>query len=1076
MPRTTSLLPFSVGMMTRVFFALICLISFRASSDGLELHKGERIAFVGNSLAERMNLYGNFEALLHARFPDKELVVRNFGRPADEVGYRQRPNDYTKLDDPLQVFQPETFLCFFGYNESFAGADGLQAYKANYDAFLTEYAQKYGVQGKARFVLISPIAFESTRNPFLPDGGRINQNLKLYAMATADVARQHNLLFIDLFAPTFPLFAEKRGAQFTVSGFDLNEAGDREVAALLDSGLFGGRNPLKPGSRAFEKLRNAVNDKSWVHLQDYRMLNGWYVYGSRNTPYDTETFPAEYKKIREMAAVRDRFVWDIAQGKSVATQPDDSKTLPLTVPKTAFGTKTYSEPTELRYLSGEESLKAMTPAPGFSVSLFASEEQFPELAKPVQIAFDNKGRLWVACMPTYPQWKPGDPRPSDRLLIFEDTNHDGKADKCKVFYDKLHCPTGFEFWHGGVLVISQPRMLFLRDTDGDDKADNVVELIDGWATDDTHHTMGAFEWSNGGLLHGLEGVSVSTTLETPWGAFRNHNTPGAYVVDPLSLKVRHFVTPGYGNPWCYVFDNWGQGIVGDGTTAQQHWDSPLSGEQRGARGGLNPIFDNQHMRPAIGSEFLYSRHFPAEVQGQFLYACVINMNGLPRFAITNWGAGFGGTRIDDLLKSTDKNFRPADPQIGPDGALWFADWHNPLIGHMQYSQRDPNRDHTRGRVYRLTANGRPLLKSVTQFGKSIPALLDQLKEYEPRTRYRARRELRDRPTADVIAAINKWTGKLDPKEKEYEHHLTEALYVEQSHHAIQRDLLLKVLRAGAPEARAAATHILADEKDYISNPLPLLRAQVNDESPRVRLEAVRALSFFNSLEAAELALEAARYPQDYYLDYTLKHTMNALEGVWKDALQRGAIARTNSEGLDWLTAYVSNRPQLGAAKGALQLVQTAELKPEARWKAMQAVIAVRGKADEGKQLFERVCVACHRVKDKGADFGPNLSDVGARLSRQDIIESVIFPSEKVDPRWQTTNITTKQGDELSGIVASEEAESLQLKLGAGQVQKINKSDIAKREQLKVSNMPEGLAASMSPYEFVDLIEYLSTLK
>ena len=1058
-------------------FAVALALSITAvTSFALELHQGERIALVGNSLAERMGLYGNFEAMMHARFADKELVVRNFGRPADEVGYRQRPNDYTKLDDPLQIFAPETFICFFGYNESFAGRGGVDAFKTNYEAFLDEYAQKYGKEGKARFVLVSPIAFENTGHPLQPDGLKNNENLKIYKDAIAAVAKKRNLEFVDLYTPTLKIFAQKTGAQFTINGFHLNESGDREVAHLLDSALFGGSTHAKISSKHFEKLRAAVNDKSWIHEQDYRMLNGWYVYGTRRDPYDLNTFPEEYIKIRQMVALRDRYVWDIAQSKTVPAKPDDSGTLNLTVPKTGFGTKS-SEPKELRYLSGKESVTAISNAPGFSVSLFASEEKFPELAKPVQIAFDNKGRLWVACMPTYPQWKPGDARPNDRLLIFEDTNNDGQADKCKVFYDKLHCPTGFEFWNGGVLVVSQPRLLFLKDKNGDDKADEAVEMIDGWATDDTHHTMGAFEWSHGGLLHGLEGVSMSTTLETPWGPFRNHNTPGAYVVDPLTLKVRHFVTPGYGNPWCYVFDWWGQGIVGDGTTAQQHWDSPLSGYQRGSRNGLNPIFDNQHMRPCIGSEFLYSRHFPPNVQGQFLYACVINMNGLPRFEINSSGAGFNGKRIDDLLVSSDRNFRPADPQIGPDGALWFADWHNPLIGHMQYSQRDPNRDHTRGRIYRLTANDRPLLKPVTQYKKSIPALLDQLKEYEPRTRYRARRELRDRPTEEVLAAMQKWVKKLDPQDKEYDHLLTEALYVQQGHHAVQQDLLGKVLNAKTPEARAAATHITADEIDYVRNAFFLLKSKVTDEHPRVRLEAVRAMSFFNSTEAAEAALLAASYPLDYYLEYTLQHTMNALEPAWKEPFQKQEFAKNNPEGLDWLTAFNTGRPKLGAAQTQLsKLINASDLKPNEREKAMRVVATTHGKADQGKQIFERVCVACHRVNDKGADFGPDLTKVAGRLKREDIIESILFTNEKVAPQYLTTNITTEKGDELSGVVASEDENTLTLKIGAGQTQVLKKSEIKKREQLKVSSMPEGLAASMSPYEFVDLVEYLSELK
>ncbi|MEZ6075338.1 MAG: hypothetical protein R3C56_06610 [Pirellulaceae bacterium] len=250
----------------------------------------------------------------------------------------------------------------------------------------------------------------------------------------------------------------------------------------------------------------------------------------------------------------------------------------------------------------------------------------------------------------------------------------------------------------------------MRDTDGDDQADEMTQVIDGIATDDTHHAMGAWEWSHGGLLYMLEGVAMSTTLETPWGPFRSKGPSGAYMLDPLSWKVRHLRTPGYGNPWCMVFDKWGQGVIGDGTNAQQHWTSPLSGYEVDARRTLRPNFDNEGMRPAVGNDFLYSRHFPDDVQGQFIYACVINMHGLPRFEMGDeeGSAGYTGKRIEDLLDSTDMFFRPVDPQIGPDGALWFGDWCNALIGHMQYSQRDPNRDHEHGRVYRLVYKDNPL--------------------------------------------------------------------------------------------------------------------------------------------------------------------------------------------------------------------------------------------------------------------------------------------------------------------------------------------------------------------------------
>ena len=1059
-----------------------------ASALPLKFIQGERIAFVGNSLAERMNLFGNFETLLHGRFAKQELVVRNFGRPADELSVRQRPNDYTKLDDPLTAFGPDTFICFFGFNESFAGAEGVAKFKADYAKYVEEMSSKYprdDAGQKPRFIIVSPIAFEGATDGFLPDGKNENANLKLYAAAAAAFAKERGFAFIDLFAPTGQLFNQTSGLQFTIDGFQLNETGDLEIARLLDRGLFGGENLAQPGGKSFETLRAAVNEKSWVHLQDYRMLNGWYVYGGRRT-LDTETFPREYIKIRNMAQVRDRYVWDIAQGRKVAAQPDDSDTGDLFTPATGFGTKRYSEPTELKYLTPEESMKTMTVPDGFEVQLIASEREFPVLAKPDQIGFDNKGRLWVACMPTYPQWRPGDRKPSDRLLIFDDIGADGKAKKCTVFYDKLSCPTGFEFWNGGVLVVDEPRLIFLKDTDGDDKADVVVQMSDGWATDDTHHTIGAFEWSNGGLLHMLEGVSLATAVETPWGPFRRQNRSGAYVLDPRTQKLRHFVTPGYGNPWCYVFNWWGQGIVGDGTTPQQHWDTPLSGAAYSGRKGLNTVFDGEGMRPNVGTEFLYSRHLPDDIQGQFIFACVINMNGLTRFEVRDDGAGYTGNRFKkvvdgkkvphDLLASTDKNFRPTDPQIGPDGAVYFGDWHTALLGHMQYSQRDPNRDHQHGRVYRLVNKNKPLLKPVTQFGKPIPELFAQLKEYEPRTRYRARRELWDRPVKAVLDGAKNWVASLNTNDPQFDLFLCEALWVLQGHHAVDEGMLKRALAARTGEARAAATRILADEWEYFPNAMALMKPQVNDSFARTRVEAVRALSFVRTPESVEAALQAVNQPMDYWANYTLDATLGALEPVWKGPLEAGTIARSNPKGLELLNEMANASKPEGAAAAALRKLVAGGVPQRQMQQSYSTIAKARGSADNGKAIFRRICAACHKFGGEGIDFGPDMNGVGNRLKREEIIESLIEPNAKLDPKFITTNLETKSGDAFTGFVVAEDATSVTLRIGGGSNQKIAKADLAKREDLKQSSMPEGLGGTMSPGEFLDVVEYLSNLK
>lgn len=1056
-----------------------------ASELPLKFLKGERVAFLGNSFAERMNLFGHFETLLHSRFADQELVIRNFARPAEEVGVQQRSADYTALDDPQLAFGADTYFCFFGFNESYAGPEGVDSFKEKYKQYLDTMTSRYprdDAKSPPRFVLVSPIAFEPTGDPLLPDGAKENENLKLYAAAVAEVAAERKLAFVDVFAASEKLVTQTSGMQYTINGCHLNDKGDQEIARLIDEAAFGSASPASFGSATYEKLRAAVNDKSWVHLQDYRMLNGWYVYGGRRT-YDTETFPREYIKIRRMAEQRDRYVWDLAQGKSDPAAPDDSKTGELFVPQTRFGEprQDYSEAEELRYLTPEQLVEQTTVPAGFQIQPFADETMFPELAKPVQLNFDNKGRLWVSCMPTYPQWKPGDSKPQDRLLILEDTDSDGKADACKVFYDKLQCPTGFEFWNGGVLVVDQPRLLFLKDTDGDDKADVVVHLLDGWATDDTHHTCSAFEWSHGGKLHMLEGIATSTTLETPWGPHRSKGAGGAYVMDPRTLKIRQFALPGQYNMWCYVFNNWGQGIVGDGTTANQAWDTPLSGAQFGGRTGLNFVFNNEGMRPALGSEFLSSRHFPEEVQGQFTYACVINMNGLPRFSVNDDGGGYKGARLkkadgspDDLIRSSDKHFRPADPQIGPDGALWFGDWANALIGHMQYSQRDPNRDHTRGRIYRLVYPERPLVTPVTQFGKPAAEILEQLREYEWRTRYRARRELHGRDPKEVIPAVAAWVKSLKADDPEYDRLRTEALWIQQSHHQINADLLAAVLSSKTFEARAAAVRILADERDSIASAEEMLIAAAADEHPRVRTEAARGLSFYGTIQASAALLGMTKFDPDYWVDYTVQHALGANESVWRASFITGKFPDLTPRAGDIVKQLMAASKSGAAALPFLQTLMSQQPKPEEeRNKAMTALADLKGDVNRGREVFVRSCTACHKVGNgEGREFGPNLAGVAKRMNKVKIIQSVVDPNAEVAEKYRSTLIVTSDGMPTAGLVVAESETEVELFDGKA-VRKIAKADIEDRVVQKQSSMPEGAPATLAPSEFVDLLEYLA---
>ncbi|MCA9132901.1 MAG: HEAT repeat domain-containing protein, partial [Planctomycetales bacterium] len=292
---------------------------------------------------------------------------------------------------------------------------------------------------------------------------------------------------------------------------------------------------------------------------------------------------------------------------------------------------------------------------------------------------------------------------------------------------------------------------------------------------------------------------------------------------------------------------------------------------------LFPTFYPKRTRPSAACELVSSRHFPPEVQGNFLLTNCIGDRAVLNHQVRDHGSGFQGEEISPLVSCEDGNFRPVDLQFAPDGSLYIVDWHNALIGHLQHNLREPNRDHSHGRIWRITYPGRPLLQPPQIADAPLDALLDLLKAPEDRTRYAVRRELAQRDSQAVLMAATKWAASLDAGDADREHHLLEALWVYQTHNTVPPDLLRQLLNAEDYRARAAAVRVLSFWLDRVEAPLDLLRPRVVDPHPRVRLEAVRALSFMDGDDAAEVALEVLNHDMDDYLQYALDETMRALE-------------------------------------------------------------------------------------------------------------------------------------------------------------------------------------------------------
>src|SRR5690606_28430214 len=346
-----------------------------------------------------------------------------------------------------------------------------------------------------------------------------------------------------------------------------------------------------------------------------------------------------------------------------------------------------------------------------------------------------------------------------------------------VFADGLCRPIGFEFAPEGVYLSQGNTLSLLTDTDGDDKVDKTTLVLNDFDDHDTHHAISAFTADPSGAIYMGEGTFLHTNVETAYGPVRGTNG-GFYRYSPQRHYLERTAQLSITNPWGIAFDDWGQPFFEHTSGPDMTWTMPGTIKPRYGEASPLPenlIEDKQRLRPTSGLEFVSSRHFPANIQGDVLINNNIGFLGTKEHTMVDdpKTAGYLSRWRQDLVFSSDANFRPVDMEFAPDGSLYLIDWSNVLIGHMQHNARDPLRDHVHGRIYRITYPSRPLVKPAKIVDASIDELLDNLKLPEYRTRYRTKRELRGRDSAQVLSKLKTWTAALDKNDPEYEHNLLE---------------------------------------------------------------------------------------------------------------------------------------------------------------------------------------------------------------------------------------------------------------------------------------------------------------
>ena len=344
----------------------------------------------------------------------------------------------------------------------------------------------------------------------------------------------------------------------------------------------------------------------------------------------------------------------------------------------------------------------------FEVNLFADESM--GIANPIAMHWDTRGRLWLLTTMAYAQLTPGESA-DDKLFILEDTDSDGRADQIKTFADGLNMPIGFALGDGGVWIGEGDKLLFLPDRDGDDVADGREVVLRGFGIGDTHQNISNFTWGPDGCLYFSQGLHTYSRVETPWGIVRG-DTAGFFRFDPREHRLEPFCFPSMAsqNPCGIAFDKRGAMFLKSNNK-----------ELIFVTAGLVPTTHPRSLVPiasigatpgkSMGGEYVESAHLPDWLQNHILIAGYYS-HRVTAFPLVEDGAGFARVEPVQLMVAEHSSFRPVDIRIGPDGAIFVADWFNPIIGHYQASLRHPDRDKQHGRIWRMTAKGRPPLKEM----------------------------------------------------------------------------------------------------------------------------------------------------------------------------------------------------------------------------------------------------------------------------------------------------------------------------------------------------------------------------
>jgi len=770
------------------------------SNPAFELRDGDRVLFIGDTFFEREVDYGHIEARLTAAFPDRNITFRNLAWAGDTPMGRSRASfDWNKSEtnwlkrvkEQVALVKPTVAFLSYGMTAALEGGEaGIPKFKADMGKLMDAIEEVSGQSVK--FVVFGRVLFPPKSRAQMEALERVDRVTIAYDNAIKSLAEKRGARYI-----AFVQWCRSTSLKWMVARTILSDGGTvpNNFGHLLTAGEIGDRlglgdmpEELSSEAGPGQALRSAIRKKNELFFHRWRPENWTYLFGFRK--YEQGQNAVEIPKFDPLIAE-----WEARIAKLRDLKHPDPATVKEVQALLADKPHEHRDPN-----FKEQPVPTFEVADGFEVSLWAEN---PMLYKPIQMNWDEKGRLWVASSRVYPQIRPGQ-EAEDSIVVLEDSNGDGKAETSTVFADGLLIPTGvLPDDQGGCYVAASHQLLHFADKNGDGKADEKQITMSSFGTEDTHHNLHTLRWGYDGHLYMNQSIYTHTHVETPYGIARL-NSAGIWRFNPDTWKMEIF-TKGGCNPWGHHWDQYGNDFFTDGAGGKGIYHAMEGGtyftyaDMRREGDSITP-----GSWPKFASlELIRSPNFPDDWQGNAI-TCDFRAHRVVRFKLEENGSTFVGKEMPDLLRSTNVTFRPIDLRMGPDGALYVADWSNPIIQHGEVDFRDPRRDHEHGRIWRVAAKGRPVLKKQDLAKLSIEDLLDRTLSKNGWEQEQARRVLKTRDATKTLAETKKWVAKQnDPRAK------LEGMWLHEAFGELDTALVNQLASASDERTRAAVARQLS---------------------------------------------------------------------------------------------------------------------------------------------------------------------------------------------------------------------------------------------------------------------------